>query len=124
MRNKLAQPYPEHLSQLVNGPEPLQIRGVTSEIKHFFSVAIRFANDKICAWFSPAGFALKLLETKRQSLIHNCNGEEFRFFSNRPIKREYVALSEFIIQDKNALHELVDEIVRYAVCFPSNSRDR
>jgi TfoX/Sxy family transcriptional regulator of competence genes len=75
----MTQSYLEHLSQMVNGLEPLQIRGVTIEFRHFFSGALLYVNGKIYALFSPASFALKLPGTKRQSLIHDGIGEEFRF---------------------------------------------
>ena len=115
----MANPYLERLSQMIDGLEPLQIRGVTIEYKHFFSGAALYANGKICASLSPAGFAMKLSEGRRRGLISAGKGKEFRFFPNGPIKRDYVALSESVIQDKNGLYELVDESVRYVVgCLP------
>ena len=111
----MAEPYLERLTQMVDGLEPLEIRGVTLKCKHFFSGAALYANGKICASLSPAGFALKLPETQRRRLISEGKGDEFRFFPNGPIKRDYAALSESVIQDKKVLQELVDESVRYVV---------
>ena len=120
----MAKPYLEILSQMIEGLEPRKIRGVTIEYKHFFSGAALYANGKICASLSPAGFALKLSEDLRQGLISAGQGEEFRFFPNGPIKRDYVTLSESVIQDKKALHELINESVRYVVHLPNYDRDR
>ena len=115
----MADPYLERLSQMIDGLEPLQIRGVTIDYKHFFGGAALYANGKIFASLGPAGFAVKLSEGQRRGLISSGKGKEFRFFPNGPIKRDYVALSESVIQDKNGLYELVDESVRYVVgCLP------
>ena len=111
----MAEPYLERLTQMVDGLEPLQIRDVILECKHFFSGAALYANGKMCASLSPVGFALKLPEDQRRGLIGEGKGEVFRFFPNGPIKRDYVALSKSVIQDKKVLQELVDESVRYVV---------
>ena len=111
----MAEPFLERLLLMIEGLEQLHIPGVTIEYKHFFSGAALYANGKICASLSPADFALKLSEYQRQGLISAGKGEEFRFFPNGPIKRDYVTLSEFVIQDKLVLHELVDDSVRYVL---------
>ncbi len=110
----MAQPYYEGLSQIIDELGPLPTKGVTLEIKHFFSGAALYANGKICATLSPAGFALKLSPGRRQSLIDERQGEEFRFFVRGPIKREYVALSDSIIRDNETLRELIGESIDFA----------
>ena len=62
---------------------------------------------------SPSGFAIKLPENRRRDLIEKGQGTEFRFFTNGPIKREYVALTESILEDKEVLQELVTLGVDY-----------
>ena len=111
----MAEPYLKRLSQIVAELGPLQIRDVTLECKHFFSGAALYADGKICASLGSAGFALKLPESRRQSLISAGKGEEFRFFPNGPVKREYVVLSGSILQDENELQELVDASVNYVL---------
>ena len=92
--------------------------------KHFFSGAALYANGKICAFLSPAGFAVKLPADLRQSLIKERKGTEFRFFAKGPIKREYVALSDSIVQDEEMLEKLINLSARYAVgALSSNSLD-
>ena len=103
----MAEPYFERLSQIVSGSRPLLIDGVTLETKHFFSGAALYANGRICASLSPTGFAIKLPDEIRQSLIDEGGGREFRFFAKGPIKREYVALSESIVQDDDALERFL-----------------
>jgi TfoX/Sxy family transcriptional regulator of competence genes len=94
--------------------------GPTLETKHFFSGAALYANGKICATLSPAGFALKLPPDKRQSLIQEGEGKEFRFFPNGPIKREYVAVSASIIRDEETLRPLIGMSVSYVVGAPES----
>jgi len=115
----MAEPYLEPLSQMVSRLE-LQTPGVTLESKHFFSGAALYANGKICASLSPAGFALKLPADKRRSLIEEGAGAAFRFFANGPIKREYVMLSESIIQDDEVLQALIGSSVNYVVGRPGS----
>ena len=117
----MAEPYFKRLSQIVSEFRPPLVDGVTLETKHFFSGAALYANGKICASLSPAGFAIKLPAETRQRLIDNDDGTEFRFFAKGPIKREYVALSESIVQDDDALGRLLGLSVSYAVHTPSSN---
>ena len=110
----MAQPYFEGLSQIIDELGPLPTKGVTLEIKHFFGGAALYANGKISATLSPAGFAIKLPPGRRQGLIDKREGEEFRFFAKGPIKREYVALSDSIIRDNETLRELIGESIHFA----------
>jgi len=116
----LAEPYLEQLSQIVDRLEPALLKNVTFETKHFFSGAALYANGKICASLSPSGLAVKLPEELRQSLIAEGKATEFRFFDNGPIKREYVALSDAIVEDLKALHQFIDISASYAA-GPSDS---
>ena len=111
----MAEPYLERLSHIVDRLEPVSTENVTLKTKHFFSGAALYANGKICASLSPAGFAVKLPAELRQSLINERKGKEFRFFPKGPIKREYVALSDSIVQDEEMLEKLINLSARYAV---------
>ncbi|GMR10224.1 MAG: hypothetical protein BMS9Abin28_1045 [Anaerolineae bacterium] len=111
----MAEPYLERLSQIVARLGPVSSRSVTLETKHFFSGAALYANGRICASLSPAGFAAKLPADVRSGLINECKGKEFRFFAKGPIKREYVALSDSVIQDEDMLQKLIDMSVSYVV---------
>ena len=111
----MAEPYLTLLAQIVDRLGPLQVGGAKLESRHFFSGAALYANGKIFALLSPAGFAIKLPADRRRSLIEEGKGTEFRFFPNGPIKREYVALSEAIIADDESLRELIALGVDYAL---------
>lgn len=103
----MAEPYLERLSQIIARLEPVSDENLTLETKHFFNGAALYANGKICGSLSPAGFALKLPSEVRSTLIDEGKGQEFRFFPKGPIKREYVALSDSILQDEDMLREII-----------------
>lgn len=103
----MAELYLARLSQIVDRLEPISGGDLTLETRHFFSGAALYANGKICATLGPAGFALKLPAEKRSSLIEEERGQEFHFFPEGPVKREYIALSDAIIQDEEKLRELI-----------------
>ncbi len=120
----MAEPYLELLSHIVDRLGPVSAENVTLKAQHFFSGAALYANGKICASLSPAGFAVKLPAELRQSLINERKGKEFRFFPKGPIKREYVALSDSIVQDEEMLEKLINLSARYVVgALGSNSLD-
>lgn len=109
----MAEPYLERLSQITARLEPVLTGNLKLETKHFFSGAAVYANGKICASLSPTGFAVKLPAEVRSRLINEGKGQEFRFFPNGPIKREYVALSDSIIQDDEMLREIINMSASY-----------
>jgi TfoX/Sxy family transcriptional regulator of competence genes len=111
----MAEPYLTRLAKMVDGVRPLQVGGATLECRHFFSGAALYAEGRIVASLSPAGFAVKLPEDSRRSLLEAGEGTEFRFFASGPIKREYVALSESIMEEKESLRELIGLGVAYAL---------
>ena len=111
----MAEPYFRLLNEIIERLGPLQFEKVELESKHFFSGAALYANGKIFASLSPAGFAIKLPAERRKRLIEGGKGSEFRFFEKGPIKKEYIGLSELIISDDAALRELIELSVGYAL---------
>ena len=111
----MAQPYLSQLQQIVPQLGPLSIGNVTFEAKHFFSGAALYAEGKIFASLSPAGFALKLPEDTRLKLLAEGKGTEFSFFPNGPVKKEYVAISDPELEDEQILKELLDLSATYVV---------
>ena len=108
----MAEPYLSLLAQIVDRLEPLQVGDAKLESRHFFSGAALYANGKIFASLSPAGFAVKLPADKRKSLIEEGKGTEFRFFPSGPIKREY---AEATIANEGSLRELIALGVGFAL---------
>ena len=114
----MSEPYLEGLKQMVRGLELPKSPEVTLESKHFFSGAALYANGIICALFSPTGFAVKLPEDMRVNLLEKGVGAEYRFFADGPVKGEYVALADSIIQDDEALQNLIGASVNYVTGRP------
>ncbi len=108
----MAEPFFSQMSKLIEG---IEFPDVTLECKHFFSGAAVYANGKIFASLSPAGFAIKLPEIVKGKLIQNGEGTEFRFFPEGPIKKEYVRLNETVLQDKQQFQDLLNQGIRYVV---------
>ena len=111
----MAEPYYSQLRQIL---ESLHIPKATLECKHFFSGAALYADGRICASLGPAGLAVKLPEDQREALIDEGKGEKFRFFPNGPVKREYVLLSESVIEDEHALHKILRLSVSFVLGTP------
>ncbi len=80
----MAEPYFSQLKQIL---EALNIPEAILECKHFFSGAALYANGKICASLTPAGFGLKLPADVRNGLIEDVKGTELRYFEKAPVKR-------------------------------------
>ena len=118
----MAEPYLTRLAQIVDEIGPLHAGGVILESKHFFSGAALYANGKICASLSPAGFAIKLPGDARRSLIEEGQGTEFSFFPDGPVKQEYVALSEPKVSDGESIRELIALSVDYVLDAPDSKR--
>ena len=114
----MAEPFLARLAQIVDELGPLQTGGATLESKHFFSGAALYADGRIFASLSPAGFALKLPAHTRRSFIEEGKGTEFRFFANGPVKREYIVLSESTVADEGLVRELIALSVDHALGLP------
>jgi len=106
----MAEPFFSQILKLIEG---IEFPDVTLECKHFFSGAALYADDKIMASFSPAGFAIKLPAGERKKLIQKGKGVGFRFFPDGPIKKEYVLLNESVIQDEEAFQEIFRKSIGY-----------
>lgn len=109
----MAKPYLEELTRKIKSLDLPHSKLVSLEFKHFFSGAALYANGNICASLSPTGFALKLPEETRGRLIEEGEGSEFRYFEKSPVKKEYVALSQFLVEDKKRLKSLLILSIRF-----------
>lgn len=72
------------------------------ECKHFFSGAAACIDGQIFMTLTPVGLALKLSEHDRARLMA-LGAVPLRYFSNAPIKKDYVVLPESIVADDAAL---------------------
>ena len=111
----MAESYLKILSGKITSLELSTSKGVSLECKHFFSGAALYANGKICASLTPAGFGLKLPVEVRNRLIEEGDGKELRYFETAPVKREYVALSQSVVDDPERLQSLLNLSIGYVV---------
>jgi len=85
------------LPKKIAGLELQNTTGIPLETKHFFSGAALYANGKICASFTPAGFALKLPADTRDRLFEDGRGTELRYFEKSPVKKD---ICRFVGKDR------------------------
>jgi TfoX/Sxy family transcriptional regulator of competence genes len=111
----MAKPYVEKLSRKIEGLGFPESDEVMLECKHFFSGAALYANGRICASLSPAGFGLKLPEEMRSRLIEEGEGAELRYFEKAPAKREYVVLSQAVVDDRERLKFLISQCIKFVI---------
>ena len=109
----MAEPYLTTLSRKIAELELPASEGIVLECKHFFSGAALYANGKICASLTPAGFGLKLPAEVRERLITEGEGQELRYFEKAPVKKEYVALSASAVDDPEKLKSLLELSICY-----------
>ena len=109
----MAEPYLTTLSEKIAKLELSASEGVVLECKHFFSGAALYANGKICASLTPAGFGLKLPAEVRERLIAEGEGSELRYFEKAPVKKEYVVLPEAAVDDPERLKALLNQSVSH-----------
>ena len=100
----------ELLSPLITG----KFKGISFEYKHFFSGAALFANGRICMTLTPVGFALKLPEQLRESLIKEEGAKKLRYFPKAPIKKDYVVLPKNLMNDQSTFNNIIEVCVNYA----------
>ena len=109
----MAEPFLAALSEKITALDLPTADEVLLESKHFFNGAALYANGRICASLTPAGFGLKLPAKVRDRLIKEGEGCELRYFEKAPIKKEYVALSESVADDPQALRSLLELSIGY-----------
>jgi len=85
----MAKVYLEKLSQLISDLEIEDEVAVQLKAKHFFSGAALYANEVICASWSPAGLAFKLPESEVAKLIANGKAKPLRYFEKGHVKIGY-----------------------------------
>lgn len=118
----MAEPYLEMLSQKIVSLELQPPKGAVLDCKHFFSGAALYVNGKICASLTPAGFGLKLPQDVRDRMIYEGEGKELRYFENAPVKREYIALSQAIVEDRVKMKVLLLKSIEYALEYDRASQ--
>lgn len=110
----MAEPYLERLGTILREARPKRPRGVRLECRHFFSGAALYASGTICASLTPVGFAVKLPQESRATLLRERRGKPLRYFAGGPIKKEYVLLPAAMLSEPAAIGAFLRESIRYA----------
>tara|TARA_R110001599_G_C12238564_1_gene658643 strand:+ start:571 stop:906 length:336 start_codon:yes stop_codon:yes gene_type:complete len=85
----MAKVYLEKLSHLISDLDIADEVAVKLEAKHFFSGAALYANQVLCASWSPAGLAFKLTESEVTKLIDSGKAKPLRYFEKGHVKKGY-----------------------------------
>jgi hypothetical protein len=115
----VAQEYLKQLSTLIGRLTSGSLKGVELECKHFFSGAAVYANGRICMSWTPVGFAIKLPETSRCTLVNQHGARHLRYFPKGPIKKDYVILPKSMLKEIRTLGRLAKASVEYALSLPA-----
>ena len=105
--------YLERLTELMKQVAPRRYKGIKLEIKHFFSGAAVYANGEICITLTPVGFAIKLPEESRNTLMKQKGVKHLRYFTKGHIKKDYVVLPKTMINDIKPLRHLLKTSIKY-----------
>ena len=111
----MARIYLNKLKSLFQKVELADMDNIKLEFKHFFSGAAVYANGKICVTLSPAGFALKLSRTNIDSLLESEGNKRLCYFPKSPIKKDYVLLSDNILNNAKSLGRLIRTSIEFVV---------
>ena len=120
----MAKEYLEQLSVLMKQAASGRFKDVDLEYKHFFSGAAVYANGRICMSLTPIGFAIKLPEKSRSSLMKQEGAKPLRYFPKGPVKKDYVVLPKAILNDKKALQNWVKVSIEYVTSLPQPVKKR
>lgn len=118
----MAKEYLEQLTALIRQATAGRFKNVTLECKHFFSGAALYANGRICVSLTPVGFAIKLPEESRNTLMKRKGTKPLRYFPKGPIKNDYVVLTKTMLTDIKTLRRWVKVSIEYVLSLPEPVR--
>ena len=109
----MAKKYLDRLKSLYQNVELTGLDTVKLEFKHFFSGAAVYADGKICMTLTPVGFAIKLSKPDIDSLLESKGNKRLRYFPKSPIKKDYVLLSDSILNDAESFAGLIRTSIEF-----------
>ncbi|MEK7275963.1 MAG: TfoX/Sxy family protein [Chloroflexota bacterium] len=120
----MAKEHLERLAALIGLATSERFGDVKLECKHFFSGAAVYANGRICISLTPIGFAIKLPEESRNTLLKQKGVKHLRYFPNGPIKKDYVVLPKTMLKDVRTLRHWVRISIVYVLMLPEPVRKK
>ena len=109
----MARIYLGRLKTLFQKMELSGLDNMNLEFKHFFSGAAVYADGKICMTLTPVGFAIKLSKPDIDSLLKSKGNKRLRYSPNSPVKKDYVLLSDNILNDAESLSSLIRTSIEF-----------
>lgn len=119
----MAGDYGDRLNVLLASTIAALPSGVTVEIKHFFSGAAAYANQRICITLTSVGLAMKLPDDGRARLMAD-GAKPLRYFPKAPIKKQYAVLPEAVENDPERLGFWARQSIDYALTLPAPKRKK
>ena len=110
----MAKTYFEKLSWLAEELGIEKETGVDLGIKHFFSGAALYANNSICASWSPAGLAFKLGEMAASKLIANGEATPLKYFDKGQVKKDYALFEDPEVEKSIAWKEHILNAIKHS----------
>src|SRR3989338_11061369 len=107
----------ERLSELMMWSSSGELKKPKLEVKHFFSGAAVYVNGRICITLTPAGFAIKLPEELRNTLIKQKGAKPLRYFPKGHIKKNYVVLPKTMLKNAKTLRHFTEVSIDYVLHF-------
>jgi TfoX/Sxy family transcriptional regulator of competence genes len=120
----MAKIFLDQLTRMIYRATSGRIDGVSVECRHFFSGAAVYANGRICASLTPAGFAIKLPKESRDILRKRRGVKPLKYFAKGPVKKEYLVLPKGLICNRNSLRRLLEISVAYVERSSLSSKRR
>lgn len=71
---------------------------------------------------TPAGFAIKLPEPSRYTLVNEQGAKHLRYFPGGPIKKDYVILPKAMLNKMRTLRHWVKVSIEYVLTLPEPSK--
>ena len=97
--------------------------GVTVEIKHFFSGAAAYANQRICITLTSVGLAMKLPDDGRARLMAE-GAKPLRYFPKAPIKKQYAVLPDTVAEDPDRIRFWARQSIDHVLTLPAPKRKK
>ena len=120
----MAQKYLQRLTALMEQVTSSGFEDVKLECKHFFSGAALYADGRICLSLTSVGFAVKLPEESRNTLMNERGAKRLRYFPKGPIKKEYVVLPQVMLENKKTLRRWVTASIEYVRSLPKAAKGK
>ena len=111
----MAGKYLQLLSEIIREATRHRSDRIAPQCKHFFSGAAASVDGVMCISYSPAGFAVKLSKSDRETLLTHHRARPLRYFAKSPVKREYVVVPERWLDDRKTLHRWINTSIDFVV---------